>query len=257
MNQDLVRLANEIARSIAEKIRKERRTDLKKNIGIGADGTPTKLIDKLAEEIAMEKLRESHLPVNLLSEEAGFIDFGGEYTIILDPIDGTRNAVRGIPFYAVSVAIGREGLRDVEYGIVINIPTGDTYFAERGKGAYLNNRRISSPQYPMGKPLYSIMLGKNLPDQIFDNHIRSLGSASLELSLVAHGSIDCFICPKDHLRITDLAAGVLIVREAGGCVCDIEGEELDMGLDITERTSVVAGISEKVIFDVINYLRHA
>jgi len=142
MDRELIRLANEIAHSIADKMKDEDKNKLRKNIGVGADGTPTKLIDKIAEDIAVEKIQETSLPVNLLSEEAGFLDFGGIYTIILDPIDGTRNAIRGIPFYAVSVAIGKDRLKDVEYGIVINIPTGDTFFAEKGKGSYLNNHRI-------------------------------------------------------------------------------------------------------------------
>ncbi|RKX44981.1 MAG: inositol monophosphatase [Thermotogae bacterium] len=252
MDRELIRLANEIANSIADKMKNEDKNKLRKNIGIGADGTPTKLIDKVAEDIAVEKIQETSLPVNLLSEEAGFLDFGGIYTIILDPIDGTRNAVRGIPFYAVSVAIGKERLKDVEYGIVINIPTGDTFFAEKGKGSYLNNQRIISPQYVPKKPLYSIMMNKGIPEYIFENHIRSLGAASLELSLVATGAIDCFVCMKDYLRVTDLAAGALIVREAGGYVYNAEGKELDMGMDVTERTSVIAATSEKLIFDILS-----
>ncbi len=252
MDQELIRLANEIAKSIADKMKNEDKNKLRKNIGIGADGTPTKLIDKIAEDIAVEKIQETSLPVNLLSEEAGFLDFGGIYTIILDPIDGTRNAVRGIPFYAVSVAIGKDRLKDVEYGIVINIPTGDTFFAEKGRGSYLNNHRIITPQYVPKKPLYSIMMSENIPEYIFENHIRSLGAASLELSLVAMGAIDCFVCMKDYLRVTDLAAGALIVREAGGYVYNAEGEELDMDMDVTERTSVIAATSEKLIFDILS-----
>lgn len=255
MDPELIRLANDIANSIADKIRGEDKNRLRKNIGVGADGTPTKLIDKMAEDIAIEKIQESPLPVNLLSEEIGFMDFGGIYTIILDPIDGTRNAVRGIPFYAVSVAIGKDRLKDTEYGIVINIPTGDTFFAEKGKGAYLNSHRIISPQYIPKKPLYSIMMSENIPEFIFDNHIRSLGAASLELSLVAMGAIDCFVCTKEYLRITDLAAGTLIVREAGGFVYDIEGRELDMNLDVTERTSVIASTNERMIFEILEVIK--
>lgn len=252
MDPELVRLANDIAESIANRIREEDKNKLKKNIGVGADGTPTKLIDKVAEDIAIEKIQESHLPVNLLSEEAGFVDFGGIYTIILDPIDGTRNAVRGIPFYAVSVAIGREKLSDAEYGVVINIPTGDMFFAEKGKGAHMNKRRVSVTQHIPNRPLYSIMMNKRIPDFILDAHVRSLGAASLELCLVAIGAIDCFICIKDYLRVTDLAAGALIVREAGGYVYNCEGEELDMTLDVAERTSVIAASNEKIIFDILN-----
>jgi len=95
-------------------------------------------------------------------------------------------------------------------------------------------------------------MSENIPRYIFENHIRSLGAASLELSLVAMGSIDCFVCMKDHLRVTDLAAGALIVREAGGYIYNAEGEELDMDMDVTERTSVIAATSEKLIFDILD-----
>lgn len=255
MEPELIRLANDIANSIAERMRKEDKFKLRKNVGIGADGTPTKLIDKLAEDIAIEKIQESSLPVNLLSEEIGFVDFGGLYTMILDPIDGTRNAVRGIPFYAVSVAIGKEKLKDTEYGIVIDIPTGDTFFAKKGEGSYINNHRILAPQYVPKKPLYSITMSENIPKVVFDGYVRSLGAASLELCLVATGAIDCFICTREYLRVTDIAAGALIVREAGGCVYNANGEDLDMDLDVTERTSVIASANEEMIFKIIGKIK--
>ncbi|RLF25330.1 MAG: inositol monophosphatase, partial [Thermoplasmata archaeon] len=163
----------------------------------------------------------------------------------------TRNAVRGIPFYATSIAVGKDTLNSVEYGIVINIPTGDTYIAEKGEGAYLNNHRISTPQHVSGKTLSSIVLGesgdrrmKNLP---YMDNVRSFGAASLEMCLVAHGAVDSFMCLKKHLRVTDIAAATLIVREAHGVVVNREKKQLDMPCDILERTSVAAAANNEVI----------
>ncbi|HDO19571.1 MAG TPA: inositol monophosphatase, partial [Thermoplasmatales archaeon] len=135
-----------------------------------------------------------------------------------------------------------------EYGIVINIPTGETFMAEKGKGAFFNNNRIIAPQHTPRKLIYSVMLEKKVPDTILQGHMRAMGSSSLEMCLVARGSIDCFACLKEYLRVTDIAASTLIVREAGGYVYDMEGKELDMPLDVAERTSVIAAPREDIIF---------
>ena len=81
---------------------------------------------------------------------------------MLDPVDGTRNAYRGIPFYSVSLAIGTSKISDIEYGIVKNIPTGDVFTAEKHHGAFLNNARIRVCEMPSTEMLSSISLGKNL-----------------------------------------------------------------------------------------------
>ena len=109
MEEKLKILAHQIVEKTARKIKKESRENFHKlgrTVGIGADGTPTKYIDEIAEEVVIKCITKSDIKVNLLSEEAGFLDFGGKYTFVLDPVDGTRNAYRGIPFYSVSLAIG-------------------------------------------------------------------------------------------------------------------------------------------------------
>ncbi|HHH79480.1 MAG TPA: hypothetical protein ENL13_01090 [Thermoplasmatales archaeon] len=244
------KIADNIRKTVLKKIKLNPST-LGKKIGIGADGTPTEYIDKIAEDIAIKRIKDSKVAINILSEEAGFLDFGGEYTLVIDPIDGTRNAVRGIPFYATSLALGKNTLNSIEYGLVVNIPTGDIYMAEKGEGAYLNNHRIFTPQHVSGKTLSSIVLGesgdrrmKNLP---YTDNVRSFGVASLEMCLVAHGAVDSFMCLKKHLRVTDIAAATLIVREAHGVVVNREKKQLDMPCDILERTSVVAAVNNEVI----------
>ena len=94
-------------------------------------------------------------------------------------------------------------------------------------------------------------LGKNYDDATIaladKNVVRSLGSASLEMCMVAIGALDLYLAGKTYLRVTDIAASTLIVREAGGVVKTINGNELDMPLTLDERTSVVAGCSEEMI----------
>jgi len=259
MDEEIKLLANKTTDKIYRKVRRVYSTEFHKfstNIGIGADGTLTKYVDKLAEDVAIKFIEKADMGVNILSEEAGFLDFGGEYTFVLDPVDGTRNAYRGIPFYSVSLGVGKSMLSDVEYGIVKNIPTGEVFFAEKGYGAFLNKKRIGVPNVPAKEILSSIPLGKNFDALTLSlakrGVVRSLGSASLEMCMVALGALDFYVVSKKYLRVTDIAASTLIVREAGGTVTDIHGEELDMSLSLDERTSVIAACSEELIHKIIS-----
>jgi fructose-1,6-bisphosphatase/inositol monophosphatase family enzyme len=254
MEEKLKLLANQIVDKISKEVKKEARNNfyaLGKTIGIGADGSPTSYIDQVAEDVALKILEKSDEKVNLLSEEKGFVDFGGTYVFVLDPVDGTRNAYRGIPFYSVSLAIGKSKISDIEYGIVKNIPTGDVFTAQKHEGAFLNNTRIRVCEMPSAENLFSISLGKIYNPKAGalskKGNVRSLGSAALELCLVATSALDYYFVGKDILRIVDIAAGTLIVREAGGCVLTKTGEELDMEFDLIGRTSVLAGCSETLL----------
>ena len=260
MDEEIKALAQKTVEKIYKTVRKANVTEshsrLGTSIGIGADGTSTKYIDKIAEDVAVKCIKKSDITVNVLSEEAGFLDFDGKYTFVLDPIDGTRNAYRGIPFYSVSLGIGRSRLSDIEYGIVKNIPSGDVFIAEKNHGAFLNNKRIGAPDLPGKDLLYSLTLGKNFDKKTLSlakkDIVRSLGSASLEMCMVATGALDFYVVGREYLRVTDIAASTLIVREAGGFVKNICGEELEMNLNLDERTSVVAACTEELIQSIIS-----
>lgn len=254
MNQKMKALAHQIVDSIADGVQQECKQNffqMSKTVDIGADGTPTKYIDKFAEDIAIELLEQTGIKVDLLSEEIGTIERDGKYTFVLDPIDGTRNAYRGIPFYSVSLAIGTSKISNVEYGVVKNIPTGDTFFAEKKKGAFMNNKRISVADVPSKDIVSSLVLGKINDTKALSlaqkNNVRSLGSASLEMCMVATGAIDFYFIGKEYMRVVDIAASTLIVREAGGYVKNMLGQDLDMNFNLEERTSVIASCSEELI----------
>lgn len=259
MNEELKQLAVQIVEKISRAVKKESKSNfyrLGKSIGLGAYGTPTSYIDKIAEDVALETLEKSEVKVNLLSEEAGFVDFGGSSVFVLDPVDGTRNAYRGIPFYSVSLAIGSARISDVEYGIVKNIPTGDVFTAEKHLGSFLNKVPIRVCEVPSFEMLSSISLGKNHTTRAGalsrKGNVRSLGSASLEMCMVALGALDYYFVGKDILRVVDIAASTLIVREAGGIVKTLSGDDLDMEFALTERTSVLAACSEQVLNDILS-----
>jgi fructose-1,6-bisphosphatase/inositol monophosphatase family enzyme len=254
MDEAVKVLAQQMVKKIDRKIRRELKANfvrMGRTIDIGADGTPTKMIDKLAEEVALKTLKRSDVTVNLLSEEVGFIDNDAEYTFVLDPVDGTRNACRGIPFFSVSLAVGRHSLSDVEYGIVKNVATGDEYTAEAGMGAFCNKNHILVPDVAAQQPLYSVTLGKRCDektlDMVKDAVVRSLGAASLEMCLVGTGALDAYIVGRTFMRVTDIAASTLFLREAGGFVTDLHGDSLDMTLTLDERASFVAAGNMQLI----------
>ena len=259
MDENVKVLAHKTVDTVARKIKRASKTELHKfgdNLGLGADGTITKYVDKLAEDTALGVIKKSKTKVNVLSEEIGFINNNAEYTFVLDPLDGTRNAYRGISFYSVSLAIGKSRLSDVEYGIVKNIPAGNVFLAEKGHGAFMNGKRIGVPEIPDKEPLSSLALGKNYDKLTLrlakKDKVRSLGSSSLEMCMVAIGGLDYYVIGQEYLRVIDIAASTLILREAGGVVTNFLGEELDMPFNLNEHTSVVAACNMDVVRKIIN-----
>ena len=218
-------------------------------LGQGADGAPSTRIDRVAEAAVLRVLDYEGASLNVLSEEAGFIDRKGSATLVLDPIDGTHNAVRGVPAYSVSLGIGHRRLSDVEEGLVRDLVSGSTYYAATGHGATLNGRPIRVRPYDPKDLLFGVYLGSNAhPDAARiaarARRVRVLGAASLDLCLVARGASDLYYMHSavhdTKIRAVDIAAATLIVREAGGIVLDLDGKELDMDLTPTARTDLVA-----------------
>lgn len=230
-----------------------------KEICIGADGTPTCKIDKVAEDAILQFIEERDLPFNILSEEIGYLDRGYEKTLVIDPVDGTHNAILGIPFYSVSLAIGTSSLSDIEFGLVRNIVTGQTYYAERGKGAVLDGKKISTKSFDRTRSTFLVYMGMySHPDTLIvarkSVKTRSLGCASLEMCMVADGRVDAYYmnCEvrEKSIRVFDIAASALILREAGGDVVTLSGEPLDMPFDLSARSNFLA-FGDRAVKEVI------
>jgi fructose-1,6-bisphosphatase/inositol monophosphatase family enzyme len=224
-------------------------------VGKGASGQGTSKIDKFAEDAVLEYLDDQEIKLNVLSEEAGFIDRGGGKTLVVDPIDGTLNCTRGIPFFSVSLAIGKEKLSDIDFGLVKNLFTGDSYFARRGGGAELNGHRIGVSKYDRDDALFIMFDGVDSADisnevKLLAHRVRSFGCASLEMCLVAQGAAQAHYMNCTNfsrmIRIIDIAASCLILREAGGEVVDLDGSKLDMRFDLTDRKNFLAYGDPKV-----------
>ena len=220
----------------------------------GAYGVPTVSADQEAEKAVIDALPDAPIPLNLFSEEVGWVKTkGAEWTLIADPIDGTRNAVRGIPFFCTCLAIAKTGLSDLQIGLVRDGTTRQVYMATKGKGAYLDGERLKvraldESQIIVAAALdYERQLSIKWKPQI---HFRDMGSSALELCLVATGGIDLFLSTKPYLRVVDVASATLILREAGGEVLDLKRKPLTAGLDLKERISMI-GLGDRRVLEVL------
>lgn len=199
-------------------------------------------LDLAADEVALRVLGGAGFQV--VSEESG-VTGSGEYTVVVDPIDGSTNCDQGIPFFATSLAVVRDG--ELVAGLVMNQATGAVYEAERGAGATRNGKPIT----PSGCATVgdAIMAFSGLPPRHLGwAQYRALGAASLEICLVADGSLDVFgVAQRSTLNPWDYLAGLLIVREAGAVAADYLGEAL-VTAEAVGRRPVFAATQELLTF---------
>lgn len=242
-------------------------SSLREVVKKGASGDLTKRLDKVAEDAALSYLESTGFRGSLLSEELGVKRFCGEEypLVVLDPVDGTTNATRGIALYSISAALARgPRLSDVESAVVMEFPSGRVFWAERGSGAFLDGAPIRVNEgVELGRSLAGLDFNvrgnrqkvyEALPILLSVKQIRNLGSAALGLCYTACGALDFYLDNRCLLRVTDIAASVLILREAGAKVLDLDGNDLDCPLDLAERIELVAGC-EKACREALSLIR--
>jgi myo-inositol-1(or 4)-monophosphatase len=196
--------------------------------------------DRRTEEILRDELHKARPSYGFILEEGEDEAGDGEHYWIIDPVDGTTNFIHGIPHFAMSIALRRG--RDIIAGLIYNPVADEMFIAERGRGAYLNNRRI---RCSMRNGLSEAVIVNGCPHRgradlarfrrelaVVQEQVaglRRFGAASLDFAWVAAGRFDGFW--ERGLKVWDIAAGVLMVREAGGRVEDLDGgpEVLDTG----------------------------
>ena len=176
--------------------------------------------DKRAEKILIEELEKARKNYSFITEESGIINNSNKDCFwIIDPIDGTTNFLHGIPHFAISVALKVNG--EIKSGIIFDPIKNEMFYAERNSGSFFNNRRIRvSKKIDLDECLFaSNHEGVN---HVFPNlNMRYSGCAALDLAYVGSGRLDGFFHNK--INIWDIAAGVLIVEEAGGKVNNLNG----------------------------------
>ena len=224
------------------------------DLGRGAGGDPIKPVDLAAEKAIVEILQQHNVSFTLISEESGVKEFGNaaeECYVTVDPIDGTTNLVRGIPFYASSIAVSSEPILSTVYAaLVTDLCHDTTYTAQEGKGAFRDGKKITTStltsldEAVVGLDLNSYKVKEIVP-QLTDliqktKHLRHFGANALELCYVADGTTEAFIDIRGKLRTTDMAAGFLILKEAGGTITSPLGHALDVKLDPKQKIKFIA-----------------
>lgn len=241
--------------------------EAKVGYGVGAGGDIKKQIDITAENALVSTLQEHKASCTLISEESGFKQIGSKpasFYVTTDPVDGTTNAIRGLPFADISIAVSKKPyLHDIETALVADVLHNITYTAERGKGAHKNNEPIKPSDTALleeaviGVDLNSFK-ARQLVFQLIKliettKHLRHLGANALEMCYVADGTTDAFIDIRGKLRVTDIAAAQLILREAGGIITKPDGKSLNVPLEATQKVSFIAA-ANNTIYDKIHKL---
>jgi len=191
--------------------------------------------DKKAEKTLFEELNKARPGYGFLMEEGGAVEGSDKsHRWIIDPLDGTTNFLHGIPHFAISIGLERDG--QMVAGVIYNPITDELYLAEKGQGAFLNDRRlrvavrreltnsvIGCGIPHIGRPGHETFLKEERAVMLNTSGLRRMGAASLDLAYVAAGRFDGFW--EANLAPWDMAAGIVLVREAGGTVSGIEGRD--------------------------------
>jgi myo-inositol-1(or 4)-monophosphatase len=231
----------------------------------------TSIIDKeradvLVESYIIKCLKEKCDDFTVISEESGIINIGQnpKITIYLDPLDGTGNFIKGIPIYAISLAVSPHqssliNLNNVQYSIVVS-SLGLTFEAFRGEGFFLNGLKIKrniKTSSPNTKEISRCFIRCNINNDfnLPTRHIRLLGASSIELGMLAYGSFDAFV-DYGTLKLTDLAAPYLILKETGITFSDITGSKsyIFKENDIKKRFSLVAAKTKALHKKILSYI---
>ncbi len=228
--------------------------DARKMIQIGASGDKTFPMDRAAEEIILSHLESLNEPLHIVSEEYGFKDISsGGLSVLIDPIDGSKNAISGIPIFSTSIAVADgDRIGDIFLSYVVNLISGDEYWAEGGRGACMNGKRISTEESDdINVILYEAQVPKRdlpeiLPLLSLGNRARCIGSTALDLAYLAYGAVSAFVCPSPS-RSFDFGGGWLLVKEAGGIFTDMKGNDLEhIRIGVERTVPLLASANERV-----------
>jgi len=212
--------------------------------------------DKKAEEIIRKSLEKTRPGYGFLMEEGGEVQ-GSDKThrFIIDPLDGTLNFLHGIPHFSISIGLERDG--KLRAGVVHDPMRNETFWAEEGQGAWLDNKRLRvASRRKLSEAVVSTgipQLGKNGAEKFIDElvrvrsevaAVRRFGSAALDLAWVAAGRFDGFW--ERDLQLWDVAAGFVLVQEAGGMIIGLDKKEATRGSCVGANTSLAPKITELV-----------
>ena len=198
--------------------------------------------DKKVEKILIDELSKAKKNYSILSEEAGYIKNNDEDNIwIIDPIDGTVNFLHGIPHFAISIAL-KSG-NEIISGLIFDPIKNELFYAEKNNGAFFNNQRIRvSKKNDLDECLF--VTGGKLQNEV-DLSYRKSGCAALDMAYVASGRYDGFF--QNNLNLWDIAAGLILIQEAGGLINEIDLKKINNIKVIAANVDIMSKFQEKIL----------
>ncbi len=245
----------------AESVRRSVLGVLREKKGLGVEDLK-RAIDLSAHEAVREALNRMGASAKVVSEEGEYTLGGGEAHLIVDPVDGTTNLARGIGHATTSIAVSETPyLSGTVAAIVMDLDSGGVYWAERGRGGWLGDSKVR-PSKPVGvkEALISIDISKGSHLEPVERliaeagHLRQLGCASISLCHVASGRVDAHIDLRGALRATDAAAGLFILKEAGGLYSIGGVIDGDTMLSRGSRMRLIAASSPELLEEMVRLI---
>lgn len=194
-------------------------------------------LDLEIEELLINKIQSKYPDHNIYSEERGEEDKKSKFTWIIDPIDGTKHYIRGLPMFCTSIALKKE--EEIIFGLVFNPVTNEIFYALQNQGAFLNGNKtqVSQEKDIANSFIYAELPNYKLSEQEFNKYhkklgtlfqhsyrVRAWGSGALGLCYVAMGGFEGYVILGNVTKIYDVAAGIIMIKEAGGKVTDLDGQ---------------------------------
>jgi myo-inositol-1(or 4)-monophosphatase len=254
-----LRLAADAAREAYTAARASHsREELAATTAMGADGTPTMLIDAIVESAIIAAIEPE--PVNLLSEETGWLDRGHATTLVVDPLDGSANGAAGVPLTAFAGALCTDG--EFTEALTVWLDTGRAWNAKLGEDP---GYRTSGRQRLAGAAVSLLRPHPHEPSAAAwwavtreAARVRILSTSCLEAALVAEGATDAFLdAGTDTQRLVDLAAAIVMVSAAGGAVVDAYGRPLMFDTDLTRRWSGIVAATPAIAAELAELVRNS
>ena len=251
----LCRAATEDVRAVLAEL--PTRAEREPVVARGEGGDDTTAVDAAAERAILARF--DGVDATIVSEEVGERG-SGSTRVVIDPIDGSLNAKRGIPFFSVSIAVAAGGtMRDVEFAFVHDLGSGEEWAARRGEGVFLDGEPLG-PQRPKERIellAFEATLTREVAEKAaafngIAHRFRIMGSLALSLCHLAAGRLDA-VCSLKPYRSVDVAAGQLLVRERGLAIANADGEDrfIDAPLDLVPRSRIAAAGTDDVCRQVI------
>ena len=233
------------------------------DFGRGAGGDISRNIDLVAEKTVLNYLKKINFNCVVLGEECGRIEINDNPKgyVIMDAIDGTANAINGIPFFCCSLAFATgDKLSSITDAVVTNLSNGEQYWASKGKGAFLNETKIHVQNEETAYKIVGVNTSGASPEllkklqPIFEHHgpTRHFGANALEMAFLSSGLMSVLIDLRDKIRIQDMAAGYLLVKEAGGLIVDAGSQTLDSDFGPLTRLSFIVAANQGILDQIIS-----